>query len=350
MRTPRTRHLQTALRGAVTMATSLSAIGLALILPLAPASHAQELRVHPTPFSVMLDLHPEPGQRTGLPLWMEAVQQIPELAPDGSPQKTRFRLRLLRMPDLNPEVQLRLFFDDVAEGALVVTGWTETGQEVYRSKPIGAGLRLPSSETLFIPVAGTDYLDIETPGDGSSVRGAFVSTLRRFEGRHALDFDPESVFSDPFQNRAGRTPSENDSFLFGRVRATIDAAMAPLTPQAPQAVFEFDLEKPPKLAVLHFEVLQLSPLSPPILAVNQNKLPNPGMQLPDLADPGYQGSPHFQYSGWIHCQAPVLGSALRPGRNQILVELPKGAASLVIRSLEMDLKYSDAPLRYPRIP
>ena len=170
------------------LALPLLALGIC-----AGTASAQELQVQPTPFSVWLDFESLAKPNTpklALPIWMESIVSDTTPAHDGQPEKTTFRIRLRRFGHLNGELQLRLFFFDKPDTAPVVTGWTETGAQPFASPPLGTGLNLPTSESLTVPSGQLDYIDIAVPGDGANVRGAYLSTLKTHDAKHALDFEP----------------------------------------------------------------------------------------------------------------------------------------------------------------
>src|SRR5688572_25052269 len=110
-------------------------LAVCLFAALLPA-RAQELRREPIPFTVWLDFHAmakPKAPRLALPIWLESVaSEHPRRLP-GEPLSTIFRLRLRRMGALNPEVHLRLIFEDRPAAAPRITGWTETGTLHYQS-------------------------------------------------------------------------------------------------------------------------------------------------------------------------------------------------------------------------
>ncbi len=289
---------------------------------------------------------------------MESFQRTVAPEVDGESKKTIFRMRLRRFATLNGEIQLRLFFRDTPGALPIVSGWTETGVQLYHSNAMGSGLDLPSSETVTIPVAGLDYLDITVPGDGSNLRTLFAATLKRYESRHALDFEPRAEMEDPFAGPPATRPSTDDSYLYGRVRAMIDPGPVKLSPEAvKQSVFEFDLESAPLLAVISFEALNVDPLQPPELTLNHQALGRVSIQLPDLADPAYhstlralESDMRFHYAGWVRCQQVVPGSALLSGLNKLVVAPGKESSAIAIRSVEIELKTKWKNLDYELIP
>jgi hypothetical protein len=121
---------------------------------------------------------------------------------------------------------------------------------------------LATSEALTLGVAALDYIDIEVPGNGRSIRGAFLTTLRTAEVRHSLDFGPSAPVTDAFQNTPLAAPSGDDSYLYGRVKATLEPGVIKLSPERSEETLEFQLEAQPLIAVISFEVLNADPAYP----------------------------------------------------------------------------------------
>jgi len=313
---------------------------------------AQELQVQPTPFTAWLDFQAltRAGVASkGLPIWVESVQRVSSVA-----GKTIFRLRFRHVGGLDEQLQLRIFYRDLPGAQPSVTGWTETGSQPFIAGPFGSGLGLDTSETMIVPAAALDYLDVELPGDGRNLRGAFLGSLRRQTVWHALDFPPPPAFSDPFGGAEPVTLSENDKYLFGRVRATIDAAPLKLEPTGvTDAAYEFSLETPPLLAALTFEVLDASPTAPLQAYINGQPLGPLAVTFPDLADPGFRGESHpleaglrFRYEGWLRGKMIVPGSALRGGVNTFVLQVGESASPVVVRAVEIELKYPSSVFDY----
>lgn len=335
------------------MARAHPALKLLLLLALGAWTgvvRAQELQMQATPFSVWLDLEAlgKPNApKVALPIWMESVIRETTPARSAQPEKTTVRIRLRRFGHLNGEVQLRLFFFDKPEAGPIVTGWTETGSEPYMSPVLGLGLNLPSSETLVIPAGQLDYLDITVPGDGATLRGAYLSTLKTHEAKHALDFDPVSLIEDPFGKSPSLTPPLDDQSLYGRIRATIDPGVVKIAPpDAPRARYEFELDAQPLLAACTFEVLNADPLEPLFVWVNDRPIGAVNLHFPDLADPGYQAVTRpfdresgFHYTGWLRAQVVIRGSYLSSGLNKIVLSLNEHSSPVAVRSLEIQLKH-----------
>ncbi|MEA3210435.1 MAG: hypothetical protein QOE70_3492 [Chthoniobacter sp.] len=330
-------------------AKSLSRWLLALAALLPASAGAQELRVHPTPFSVWLDFQvlatPDPP-KVAMPVWLESLQSDSVEGAAGEVVKTTFRLRFRPVGGLNRELLLRLIFDDVKGALPMVTGWSETGGRIFEHGPLGNGLNLPNSAALALRMEGVNYIDISVPGDGTNVRGAFLTSLRRAETRYGVDFAAPAAVTDAFGNLPASLPAANDSWLLGRVKATIDAGVVKLAPrEAVSEIWEFELAEPPLVAVLTFEILNADPLAPPDVFVNDQPLGPAALHTPDLADPAYQGvlrpldrGVRFRYAGWLPVQKAIPGSLLRAGLNKILLKLPADSGPVAVRSLELQLK------------
>lgn len=360
------------------------------------AARAQELTAQPIPFTALLDFaalrHPI-GPKASLPIWLESVQIVPAEAKDESvtpglpeekqPPHTVYRLRLRQMPGLNDLLLLRVFFDDTADAHPTVTAWSEIGDCLFTSEPLGAGLGLSASESLSIPTKGADYLEIDVPGDGLNVRKALLTTLKKTTVSTALDFPQPAgkgavnPVADPFGNVTPQPTQENDTYLFGRVRATLEPGVIKLVPPSVKDAraasvtssvaqsgtagetsvsFEFDLEVAPLLALVALDILGADPVAPLQAWVNGKPLGSVAPQYPDLADPAYAGlvrpleSMRFRYAGWLHGQLMIPGSALHVGNNTLILQLPAEAGPAAIRAVELQLKHNWRKLDYTLAP
>jgi hypothetical protein len=306
----------------------------------AAAQESSPLSEQPTAFSVWLDLNAlsKPGaEKPALPIWFESFQSEPVAAKNGAPPKTIYRMRLRRMPSLHREVLLRIFFDDVIGLQPVVTAWTESGKEQFRSPALGSSLNLPTSESLVIPVEGADYIDLEVAGDGSNVRAVFATSLKEATTRRAIDFLAPAELADPFGNLAPMQP--------GKVR------LAPGGPASGE--WQFALAGPPLAALVTFEVLNADLLSPPVVTVNSGQPGFASVLWPDLADPGFRGElrrqesgMRFQYTGWVRAQFVIPGTSLQSGSNQITVSLSEHSGAIAVRNVELQLKHNWKHLDY----
>ena len=312
--------------------------------------------MQPTPFTAWLDFQSfqsaksnSETTRRALPIWLESVQIHAQKSDDGRVEKTTFRLRFRRIAGLNNELLLRVFFDDTTNAAQrpQISVWNEIGTRLLAPHALGAGVGLAVSDTLMIPMAGVDYIDIETPGDGSNIRGALLSSVQKAETRSAVDFSAPPQIVDPFDNAPATTPAADDAFLFGRVKATLDAGTIFLGKENhASGVWDFELAKPPLVAMVTFEISNTVVTAPPQIILNNQALGATSMALPDLADPAFAGSIHpgdvsFRYNGWLKCQKAFSGSLLRAGLNHLQITNSRSdAGAVAIRALEVQLKYS----------
>jgi hypothetical protein len=335
------------------------AAGLGFWLLGAVAGRAQELKQEPVPYSVWLDFQalskPNPP-KVSLPIWLESVQSDRPRVPKGEPPVTVVRMRLRHVGLLNREVQLRLFFDDQPGYSPSVRAWTETGTPRFQSGPLGSGLGLPTSETVIVPVDEADYLEVSVPGDGRTLRGAFLASVRLVETRIGLDLGVAQSFAEPFGNLSPHAVPENDSLLFGRVRATLEAR--PLKVSAPEpAEWDFQLDRLPVLAVVSFEVLNVDLTYPPELELNGTSLGAVTPQLPDLADPAYRGEVRpletdmrFHYTGWLRCQKMIAPSSLKTGVNELRIVVGRQTGTVAVRAVTIELKHNSRNLDYTLVP
>ena len=316
---------------------------------LCTAQDAGPIQEQPAPFSVWLDFAvlSRPGTADpALPIWFEGLQTIRTKASGNNPPKTLYRLRIRRLPGLQSEVLLRVFFDDLPDMQPVIRTWTETGKERFASEPLGSGLGLPTSANVIVPLEGADYIDIDVPGDGSNVRGALAASLKQVSVRQTIDFSaPAPSLWAPFGGVEISSPPTEDTKLFGRVEATLDREGFRLTPETESSVeFEIDLAAQPLAAIVSFEVVNADLSSPPSLALNGVAIPV-SIRWPDLADPGYRGEARgeeahlrFQYTGWIAAQAVLPANVIRAGLNKLSFDLSEGSGPVAIRNVSLQLK------------
>ena len=315
------------------------------------AEESAPIAEQPVPFSVWLDfnsLAKANAPLPALPIWFQSLQSEAVPANGDTPPKTLFRLRLRRLPDLHHEMLFRVFFDDLPDMQPVISAWSEAGKERFRTTLPGSGTGLPTHESIILPVEGTDYVDIEVPGDGSSIRGAFASSLKDAPTRQTTDFAPTPELTDPFGNITSAPAEDSDSKLFGRIKAVLDPGVVSLSLKAKTAeTWEFDLAAQPLIAVVSFDVLNADTGAAPVVTVNEGDPAFASIHWPDLADPAYRGESRsleqgmrFQYTGWLHAQAIISGKVLRSGLNKITIGLSEGSSSIAVRNVELQLKHN----------
>ena len=305
----------------------------------------------PTSFSVWLDLNvlARPGApKPALPIWFESFQNEPVASKDGEPPRTVYRIRLRRMPSLHRELLLRVFFDDITGMQPAVSAWTESGRELFQGAPMGVGASLPSSESVVVPIDGADYVDVIVPGNGSNIRGILASSLKEAAAKQTIDFQATAEVQDPFGNLPAAQPAEEDSKLFGRVKATVDTGLVRLSRKAEGAAqWQFDLAGQPLAAVVTFEVLNADLAAPPVVTANDGPAGYANIHWPDLADPGFRGESRplepamrFQYTGWVRAQFVIPGNLLHSGQNIVNISVGDDSGTIAVRNVELQLKHN----------
>jgi hypothetical protein len=165
---------------------------------------------------------------------------------------------------------------------------------------------------------GISSIDIEVPGDGKTVRGAYLDWMTTSEVVHPLSAAHRDVIPEPFSSTPPLRAPEQDVEQFGTVTATLAAETMPIGPDVAQAAsFQFGIESQPLLAV-----------------------------LPDLADPAYRGEMEsvvkemqFQYTGWLRAQKVVPVASLKTGTNDLIIIAGPAGGMSAIRGTQIQLKY-----------
>ncbi len=300
--------------------------------------------------SAWLDLRqtaPTHSAPQSAPDWVEAVTLVPVAATANTPARTVFRIRLRRP---NPDLQLllfRLFFDDKPKQRPTILAWDESGSVVLRSKELGAGVDLETSDTVMLPMLGVSCIDVETPGDGKNVRGIYMDWMASRSVAHPLAAEPRDIIPEPFAAAAPLHAPERDEETFGTVTATLAAETIRIGASISQgAAFQFPLESQPLFALLTFEVESARVDAPPEVYVNGESLGPVSLALPDLADPGYRGETRrmidgmrFRYTGWLRAQKIVPAVHLRQGLNDVILIGGPGTPASAIRATQIQLKY-----------
>ena len=300
--------------------------------------------------SAWLDLRQMPASNSkpqASPDWVEAVSIVPAGKALGVPEKTIFRIRLNRP---TPEAQVlffRLFFDDNPEQRPQLTAWDESGTVVVQSGPIGAGMGLPTSESVMVPMVGVSTIDVEVPGDGKTIRGAYLDWMANTEVLHPISAEHRDLIPEPFSAMPPLHAAAQDTERFGTVTASLADETIRIGASVSQgAAFQFGLESEPLMALLTFEVASPNIASPPEVFVNGVSIGTVTVTLPDLADPAYRGETSslvrgmgFQYTGWIRAQKLVPASNLRVGTNDLLIIGGAATPASAIRLTQIQLKY-----------
>ena len=308
-------------------------------------------KTQPRPIaSAWLDLRQIPSANAKpqeTPDWVEAMSIVPGQKTPGLPEKTVFRIRLSH-PNAEAQVLFfRLFFDDNAEQKPQLVAWDELGSIVMQSGPLGAGIGLPTSESVIIPMVGASTIDIEVPGDGASVRGAYLDWMTQAEVLHPQGAEHRDLIPEPFSAMSPLHPATEDTERFGTVTASLADETIRIGPSVSHgAAFQFGLESPPLVALITFEVASPNIASPPVVYLNGENLGPASVTLPDLADPAYRGQTasllrgmRFQYTGWLRAQKLVPASNLKAGTNDVLILSGEGTSTSAIRATQIQLKY-----------
>jgi len=295
--------------------------------------------------SAWIDLRQQPAASSkpqSAPEWVEAVN----MTPDGG-GKTIFRIRV-SAPSPDTQVMfMRLFFDDNDKARPEIVAWDESGSQVVRSGTLGSGIGLPTSDAVMIPMKGISTVDVEVPGDGKNVRGAYLDWMTSSEVVHPLNAEHRDIIPEPFSSLPPLHSPEQDLEKFGTVTATLASETIPVGSDAQRgAVFQFGIESQPLLALLTFEVASPRVDSPPEVYVNGEDVGPATLTLPELADPGYRGKMEsllkemrFQYTGWLRAQKLIPVSNLKVGTNDMIITSGSATSTSAIRGTQVQLKY-----------
>src|SRR6058998_2917430 len=290
-----------------------------------------DMIAQPAPESAWLDLRqtaPRNSKTQNAPAWVEALALLPgETTEGGGMSKSIFRIRVTQP---GPEYRIlffRLFFDDKPNQQPELVAWDESGSHILRSGTLGAGMNLPSSDSVLIPMTGASAIDIEVPGDGKTIRAAYLDWMTASQVVHPVNAEHRDVIPEPFSAVPALHPPPEDVENFGTVTATLAAEAIRLDgPTQQDAVFQFPIEAQPLTALLTFEIANPRIDAPPEVYVNGQNIGPVALALPDLADPGYRGESeplttemHFSYTGWLRAQKLVPATVLKVGANDLVV-------------------------------
>jgi hypothetical protein len=300
--------------------------------------------------SAWLDLRQLPAANSkpqASPDWVEAISIVPSDKVPGVPEKTIFRIRLNRPSQESQVLFFRLFFDDNPGQQPQLTAWDESGTVVVQSGPLGAGIGLPTSESVMVPMVGVSTIDVEVPGDAKTIRGAYLDWMASAEVLHPISAEHRDLIPEPFSAMPPLHAATQDTERFGTVTASLADETIRIGASVSQgAAFQFGLESQPLMALLTFEVASPNIASPPEVFVNGESIGAVTVTLPDLADPAYRGETasllrgmRFQYTGWLRAQKLVPASNLKVGTNDLLIIGGAGTPASAIRATQIQLKY-----------
>jgi hypothetical protein len=304
----------------------------------------------PVPESAWLDLRqnaPQYSKPQNAPPWVEALTLVPGEATESGASRSVFRIRVTRP---GPDYQVlffRLFFDDKPDQQPELIAWDESGTHVLRSGTLGVGMNLPSSDSVLIPMTGASAIDIEVPGDGKTVRAAYLDWMTSSEVVHPVNAEHRDVIPEPFSAAPALHAPPEDVENFGTVTATLAAEPIRIDEQTQHsAAFQFPIEAQPLAALLTFEIANPRVDAPPEIYLNGQDIGPVSLMLPDLADPGYRGEVQplstqmqFHYTGWLRAQKVVPAAILKPGENDLVLTNAPGNGPSAIRATQIQLKY-----------
>lgn len=280
------------------------------------------------------------------PSWVESITLVPANEEAGDQAKTIFRIRM-KHPNLDSQVlYFRLFFDDNPNQKPQVIAWDESGTRVLQSGPLGLDLGLSTSESVMIPMVAVSTVDVEVPGDGKSVRGAYLDWMATAEVLHPMSAEHRDLIPEPFTTMPTLHAPSEDKEMFGTVTATLaDETIRIGSGPGQGATFRFGLESQPLIVLLTFEVASPNVEAPPDVIVNGIDLGPATLTLPDLADPAYRGASssilrqmRFQYTGWLRAQKLLPVTTMKVGINDLVVT-GSGTNGSAIRATQVQLKY-----------
>jgi hypothetical protein len=310
-----------------------------------------EITAQPFPESAWLDLRQNAARNSkaqNAPAWVEALTLLPgEVTENGSTSKSIFRIRITQP---GPDYQVlffRLFFDDKPNQQPELVAWDESGTHILRSGTLGVGMNLPSSDSVLIPMTGASAIDIEVPGDGKTIRAAYLDWMTISQVVHPANAEHRDIIPEPFSSVPALHPPPEDVENFGTVTATLSADPIPIDGETQEsAAFQFPIEAQPLTALLTFEIANPSIDAPPEVYLNGQYVGPVSLTLPDLVDPAYRGEMealtpqmHFHYTGWLRAQKIVPATMFKVGSNDLVVTNAAGSGSSAIRATQIQLKY-----------
>ena len=302
------------------------------------------------PDSAWLDLRQNNSAHSKVqaaPAWVESVTFAPGKRATEGPAKSVFRIRLTRPNEDCQILFFRLFFLDKPEQQPELIAWDESGTQLLRSGPLGQKTSLATSSTTIVPMIGVTAIDVEVPGDGRSVRGAYLDWMKSSQVMRPMHEEPQTAIPAPFAAAPPLKAGEEDAEVFGTVTAPLTAETIAIGSSLQNGgAFEFGLEAQPLVALLTFEVASPQIDVPPEIYVNGQDVGPASLVLPDLADPAYRGlslsllqTMQFQYTGWVRAQKIVPASILKAGTNDVIIIAGEGTSASAIRETQIQLKY-----------
>ncbi len=281
------------------------------------------------------------------PSWVESVSFNSTQTEAEAPAHSTFRIRLIRPNDDCQILLFRLFFDDDPKQRPELVAWDESGSQVFRSGSLGEGTGLSTSVSSIVPMIGVTAIDLEVPGNGRTVRGAYLDWMKTSTVMHPMHAEQRELMSEPFAAAVPLRTESADAEVYGTVTAPLALEAISLEPSVEKsASFHFEIESRPLVALLSFELASPQIDAAPEIYINGTDLGVVSLVLPDLADPAYRGVSRsllddmkFQYTGWIRAQITVPGSVLKAGANDVIVMAAAGTPKSALRATQIQLKY-----------
>jgi len=338
----------------VALAVFLVSLGALRAQQALPPEGTQVLKSSPSaeaaPDTAWLDLRqnsPMHSKIQAAPSWVESISFAPAKVETASSKKSVFRIRLTRPNDECQILLFRLYFDDQPEKQPELIAWDESGTQILRSGPLGQKTGLATSSSTVVPMIGVTAIDVEVPGDGTSVRGAYLDWMRTTQMMRPMHAGEQKLMADPFAAAPPLRTSAEDAEVYGTVTAPLTTETIPIGSSMENgASFQFGLEAQPLVALLTFEVASPQIEVPPEIYVNGEDIGAAALVLPDLADPAYRGlarsllqTMQFQYTGWVRAQKIVPASILKAGDNDVIILAGTGTSASAVRETQIQLKY-----------
>ena len=338
----------------LTFALFLVSLGIARAQQALPPEGSQVLKSNPSvsgaPESAWLDLRQSDSRHSKVqaaPGWVESVSFSAAEARSKSSGKSVFRLRLGRPNEDCQLLLFRLYFDDLPNEQPELVAWDESGSQILHSGLLGQGSGLATSSSTVVPMIGVTAIDIEVPGNGHSIRGAYLDWMKTSQVMRPMHAEQGKLAADPFGGPTALRASDEDKEIFGTVTAPLTTETVPMGSSLQNAAaFQFGLEAQPLVALLTFEVASPQVEAPPEIYLNGEDVGPASLVLPDLADPAYRGlslsllqTMKFQYTGWVRAQKIVPASLLKVGTNDVMILAGQGTSASAVRQTQIQLKY-----------
>ena len=128
---------------------------------------------------------------------------------------------------------------------------------------------------------GVTAIDVEVPGDGRSVRGAYLDWMKSSQVMRPMHAEQQNCRSAPFAPRPRCKADEEDAEVYGTVTAPLTAETIPIGSSLQEGgAFQFGLESQPLVALLTFEVASPQIEAPPEIYVTARTSDRPHSSCP----------------------------------------------------------------------